>query len=128
MIVVDTNVIAYLMIPGDYTAQARAALWKDPQWAAPLLWRSEFNNVLALYMRHEEFSCGKAVELARKATALPMSSASPTRPQGISSRSTWAIASSLISPVLPGVPTHPGSMAFTRILYGASSIPSVAAN
>lgn len=51
MIVVDTNVIAYFWLPGDFTRQAEAALTKDPDWAVPYLWRSEFRNVLATYVR-----------------------------------------------------------------------------
>jgi hypothetical protein len=42
MIVVDTNVIAYFWLPGVYTACAERALKKDNEWAAPILWRSEF--------------------------------------------------------------------------------------
>ena len=51
MIVVDTNIIVYLYMAGDYSTQAEQALLKDPLWVAPLLWRSEFRNVLALYIR-----------------------------------------------------------------------------
>ena len=51
MIVVDTNVIGYLFLSSDHSLSAERALQKDIEWAAPVLWRSEFRNVLALYMR-----------------------------------------------------------------------------
>ena len=51
MIVVDTNVIGYLYLTSDRSALAEQALRKDPLWSAPLLWRSEFRNVLAYYIR-----------------------------------------------------------------------------
>lgn len=51
MIVVDTNVIGYLFLSSDQSLSAERALQKDIEWAAPVLWRSEFRNVLALYMR-----------------------------------------------------------------------------
>ena len=37
MIVVDTNVLAYLYLPGEHTATAEALLAHDADWAAPLL-------------------------------------------------------------------------------------------
>jgi predicted nucleic acid-binding protein len=51
VIVVDTNLIGYLYLESKDSQLAEQALLKDPDWAAPLLWRSEFGNVLALYMR-----------------------------------------------------------------------------
>lgn len=51
MIVIDTNVIAYLFLPGNYTKNSEALLRADPLWAAPYLWRSEFRNILATYVR-----------------------------------------------------------------------------
>lgn len=51
MIVVDTNVISYLWLPGDFTAASEKVLRYDPNWVAPLLWRSEFRNVLSNYIR-----------------------------------------------------------------------------
>jgi predicted nucleic acid-binding protein len=51
MIVADTNLIGYLYLTSGRSVQAEQALRKDPDWAAPLLWRSELRNVLALYVR-----------------------------------------------------------------------------
>jgi len=51
MIVVDTNVIGYLFLSNEQSLSAEQALKKDSEWAAPILWRSEFRNVLALYLR-----------------------------------------------------------------------------
>jgi predicted nucleic acid-binding protein len=52
MIVVDVNVIAYLLIQGDKTASAQQVYQNDPEWHVPILWRHEFLNVLATYVRH----------------------------------------------------------------------------
>ena len=52
MIVVDTNVIGYLFLSSERSALAERALQKESEWAAPILWRSEMRNVLAIYMRN----------------------------------------------------------------------------
>ncbi len=51
MIVADTNLIAYLMISGGQTELAERVLNQDSNWHAPVLWRSEFMNTLASYLR-----------------------------------------------------------------------------
>lgn len=56
MIVVDSNIIAYLMIPSDRTKEIEKLLLKDSEWIAPLLWRSEFRNILTLYMKQSQMS------------------------------------------------------------------------
>ncbi len=53
MIVVDTNIIAYLYLTGDRSQQSEDLLACDSDWVAPLLWRSEFRNVLARYLRKD---------------------------------------------------------------------------
>ena len=53
MIVVDTNVIANLLLNGSLVKEASNVWEKDSEWAVPKLWRSEFRNVLALYLRKE---------------------------------------------------------------------------
>ncbi len=70
MIVVDSNVIAYLYLPGDFTAKAEKLLERDPDWAAPLLWRSELRNILALYMRKKLLEFSDAYRIQREAEAL----------------------------------------------------------
>ena len=51
MIVVDTNIIAYLYISGEKSLQAEQLLTFDSLWNAPILWRSEFRSVLSQYLR-----------------------------------------------------------------------------
>jgi predicted nucleic acid-binding protein len=53
MIVVDTNIVSYLVILGERTPEALRALDKDPAWAVPYLWQSEFCNVLVGYVRKQ---------------------------------------------------------------------------
>ena len=70
MIVVDTNIIAALYLPSDLTAQAENLLQREPQWAAPALWRSEFRNVLALYLRKKILSFDEAYRIQSEAESL----------------------------------------------------------
>jgi predicted nucleic acid-binding protein len=70
MIVVDTNVVVYLHIANVKTPQARRAFEKDPAWAAPMFWRSEFRKVLRLYMRQGKLSLAEAVQLMSEAELL----------------------------------------------------------
>jgi len=70
VIVVDTNVIAYLYLPTEYTPLAERLLVKDPAWVAPLLWRSEFRNVLALYLRQKRLEFDQAYAIQTEAEAL----------------------------------------------------------
>ena len=72
MIVVDTNILAYLYINSDLSSRAAAAFRRDPDWAAPLLWRSEFRNVLALYLRQERLSLVEARQIMDDVTELMM--------------------------------------------------------
>ncbi|OFW24286.1 MAG: DNA-binding protein [Acidobacteria bacterium RIFCSPLOWO2_12_FULL_66_21] len=67
MIVVDTNVLAYLWLPGELTAVAERVLEADAAWAAPLLWRSEFRSVLTGALRRRTLSLARARQIAAAA-------------------------------------------------------------
>lgn len=70
MIVADTNVIAYLLLPSPQTAAAERLFRADPDWIAPILWRSELRNVLALYVRRSLITLQDAVRVQGEAEAL----------------------------------------------------------
>lgn len=62
MIAVDVNVIAYLLIAGEKTVEARQVHELDADWVVPNLWRDEFLNILATYVRQG----GTSLESAKK--------------------------------------------------------------
>ena len=67
MIVVDANLLVYLYVAGQRTKQAEAVLARDPVWAAPLLWRSEFRNVLAGLVRKKAVALEDAIQIVGEA-------------------------------------------------------------
>ena len=70
MIVVDTSVIASLWVPNDMEELAYKVLRKDPDWVAPLLWRSELRNVLALYLRKNILELSTVLQSMQEAEQL----------------------------------------------------------
>lgn len=70
MIVVDSNIVAYLYLPGMYTAKVEELLLHDPEWLVPPLWRSEFRNILAEYMRRGTLTFEKAYSIQHEAERL----------------------------------------------------------
>ena len=70
MIVVDSNVVAYLYLQGEYTEAAEALLWQDGDWAAPVLWRSEFRNILAGHLRRKTLTFEQACDVQCEAEDL----------------------------------------------------------
>ena len=60
MIVVDTNVIAYLLIEGDRTADAQALRLADPDWRSEPFLLVEFSNLLATQVRAKALSAALA--------------------------------------------------------------------
>jgi predicted nucleic acid-binding protein len=63
MIVVDTTIISYFYLNSDYSELAEKTFKKDPIWSIPLLWKSEFRNVLTFYMRKKIITLSEATEI-----------------------------------------------------------------
>jgi len=70
MIVVDSNVIAYLFLRSEHTVAAERLLAQEPEWAAPILWRSEFRNILTGHMRLRSLPYEQALHLQYAAETL----------------------------------------------------------
>ena len=70
MIVVDSNVLAYLYLPGEFTGAAERLLERDPDWHAPILWRSEFRNILAGCLRRKTLDFAQANAIQKEAEGL----------------------------------------------------------
>ena len=70
MIVVDTNVLAYLLLPYEYSARADSLFRRDPEWAVPILWRSEFRNLLGGYVRRKTLTFDEVLKVQAEAEAL----------------------------------------------------------
>jgi predicted nucleic acid-binding protein len=67
VIVVDTNIICYRWMASAHSAAADRAWNKEPDWIAPLLWRSEFRNALAGALRRKLITANAAIDLTEKA-------------------------------------------------------------
>ena len=67
MIVADTNLLIYLYVQGQRTQESEAVLQQDAVWTAPLLWRSEFRNVLIRLVRTDALQLEKALVIIDEA-------------------------------------------------------------
>lgn len=70
MIVVDTNILAYLYTNNEFTDRANHLLTLDENWAAPILWRSEFRNLLTGFIRRKQFTAEHALVIQHHAESL----------------------------------------------------------
>ena len=54
-------------LPSDHTDLCKRLFQWDPDWVAPILWKSEFRNVVILYLRKKLLSLPEAIQLTEKA-------------------------------------------------------------
>ena len=64
MIVADTNLLVHYHVPGPQMKLADSVWQRDSDWVAPVLWRSEFCNVLAAHLRAGYLKLEEALEIA----------------------------------------------------------------
>jgi len=69
MIVADTNLVTYLLIEGPMTELARKVFMLAPDWCLPALWRSEFRNTMAGYLRATGLDLQEATRHTKDAEA-----------------------------------------------------------
>ena len=69
MVLVDTNIIAYLMIRGDRTAAAQQLYERDSDWCSEAFVMVEFSNVIATYVRTRALSQAQGTKLLAESQA-----------------------------------------------------------
>ena len=70
MLIVDTNVLAYLLIEGDYTAAARLLHRRDDDWRSEAFIMIEFTNVLTASIAARRMNLVLAQRFLADATSL----------------------------------------------------------
>ena len=70
MIVVDASVVAHLVFTGSSTAGVERRYERDPEWAAPLLCRSELRSIAVKHVRAGQVSEDAALASLRAAESV----------------------------------------------------------
>lgn len=63
MILIDTNILVYLLIEGDCTEAVQALFERDPEWRSEAFLLIEFSNVIATYVRTQSLTRGQGRDL-----------------------------------------------------------------
>ena len=70
MIVVDTNVMVYLLLGEERGTNAELLFEQDPEWAAPAILVSEFRNVLLGFVRQGGMAPDQAKSISDEAAEI----------------------------------------------------------
>jgi predicted nucleic acid-binding protein len=63
MIVVDSNIVAARNLTSSLTSEAKQVEEKDPVWIVPVLWRYEFQNILAGAIKAKQIKAEQALNI-----------------------------------------------------------------
>jgi predicted nucleic acid-binding protein len=70
VVLVDTNVLAYLLIEGDHTAAAQDLYARDADWQSEAFVLVELSNILTTYTRTGALTPGQGTKLLAEAETL----------------------------------------------------------
>ncbi len=70
MVLVDTNILAFLMIEGDRTPSAQQLFERDSDWCSEAFAMVEFSNILATYIRTKALTQAQGIRLLTEAQTL----------------------------------------------------------
>lgn len=70
MIIVDANIITYFFMGGLFQESCQQVLKKDAKWCVPSLWKSEFRNVLMVYVMTKKCTLVTAKKVMQEAEGL----------------------------------------------------------
>ena len=70
MIVADTNLMIRLYVESVISPLARELMLRDPDWAAPVLWRSEFRSTLIKGIRSKLIDLDDALRIMDEAESM----------------------------------------------------------
>ena len=66
MIVVDSNIVTARNLTSSLTSKAEQVEHKDPVWIVPVLWRYEFQNILATAIKAKQIKPEQALDIWEK--------------------------------------------------------------
>ena len=70
MIVVDSNIVTARNLTSSLTSKAEQVEEKDPVWIVPVLWRYEFQNILATAIKAKQIKPEQALDVWEKVSGI----------------------------------------------------------
>ncbi len=92
MVLVDTNIVVYLLIEGDRTLAAQALYARDPDWRSEAFILVEFTNVLTTYVRTKALTHKKGSQLLAEAQAILPTLSNVQHPQAFETATEFGIS------------------------------------
>lgn len=92
MTLIDTNILAYLLIEGDRTPAAQALHARDPDWRSEGFIMVELSNILATYVRTQAMTHKQGLALLASAHALIPSLTNLDHAQALETATEFAIS------------------------------------